>query len=63
MVVFQQPGGDQPVSGRVLGRVAERVAGAVLPRTGQRAIEHCGGGQVERIAGVPQAAADLPIVQ
>lgn len=53
IIVFEQPGGDQPVSGRMLRRVAERVAGAVLPRTGESAVQHRGGGEVKRIAGVP----------
>ncbi len=63
MVVFKQPGGDQPVSGRLLRRVAERVAGAVLSRTGERAVQHRGGGKVERVAGVSQAAGDLAMVE
>ena len=53
VVVFEQPGGDQPVSGRMLRRVAERVGGAVLSRTGEGAVQHSGGGEVKRVAGVP----------
>src|SRR5205823_6042233 len=36
--------------------------GAVLRRTGERAVQHSGGGKAERVAGVSQAATDLPIV-
>jgi hypothetical protein len=50
VVVVKQPGGDQPLSGHALRRVGERVAGAVLPRTGERAVEHRGGSEVERLA-------------
>ena len=62
MVVFEQPGSDQPFGGRLLGGISERVAGAVLPRTGERAVQHGGRGEVERLARVPQAARDLPAV-
>jgi hypothetical protein len=62
VVVFEQPGGDQPVSGRVLCGVAERVAGAVLARTGEGAVQHRGGGKVERVAGVSQTAGNLATV-
>jgi hypothetical protein len=63
VVVFEQPGGDQPVSGSVLRRVAERVAGAVLSRTGEGAVQHHRGDEVNGVAGVPQAAGDLPAVK
>jgi hypothetical protein len=63
VVVFEQPGGDQPVSGSVLRRVAERVAGAVLPRTGEGAVQHRGGREVDRVARVSQAARDLTTVE
>lgn len=53
MVVFEEPGGDQPVGGRLLRRGAERVDGAVLARTGEGAVQHRGGGEVEWVAGVP----------
>ncbi len=56
MVVFKQPGGDQPLGGRVLCGVAECVAGAPLSRTGEGAVQDRGGGKVERVAGVSQAA-------
>ena len=62
MVVFEQPRRDQPISGRLLRRGAELVTGAVLRRTGERAVQHSGGGKAERVAGVSQAATDLPIV-
>ena len=62
MVVLEQPRSDQPFGGRVLGGIAESVAGAVLPRTGERAVQHRGGGEVERLAVVPQAAGDLAVV-
>ena len=63
MVVFEQPGGDQPLGCRVLGGIAERVAGAVLRRTGEGTVQHRGSGKIDGIAGVPQAAADLSIAQ
>jgi hypothetical protein len=63
LVVFEQPGSDQPVGGRVLRRGAEPAAGAVLPRTGERVVQHRGGGEVERLAGVTQAAGDLPAME
>ncbi len=63
MVVFEQPGSDQPYGGRILLGVSECAAGAVLPRRGERAVQHRGGGEGERLAVVPQAAGDLPSVQ
>ena len=62
MVVFEQPGSDQPVGGRMLLRAAEYVAGAVLTRTSERPEQHAGGGEIERLARVPQAPRDLPAV-
>jgi hypothetical protein len=32
-------------------------------RAGERAVQHRGGGEVERLAGVPKAAGDLPPVE
>ena len=63
MVVFKQPGSDQPVSGRMLRRVPERAAGALLPPTREGTVQHRGGGKVERVASVPQAASDLATVE
>ncbi len=63
VVVFEQPGSDQPFSGGVLRGVHERVPGAVLARTGERAVQHHGGGEVERLGVVPQAAGDLAVVE
>jgi hypothetical protein len=54
---------DQPVSGRMLRRVPERAAGALLPRTREGTVQHRGGGKVERVASVPQAASDLATVE
>ena len=63
MVVLQQPRRDQPFSGRVLGGAAESGAGAVLLRAGERAVQHRGSGEVERVAVVAQAAGDLAVVE
>lgn len=54
--VFEQAGRDQPISGSALRRVADGVAGAVLPRTDEGPVQHRGGGKVERVARVSQAA-------
>ena len=62
MVVLEQPRGDQPFGGRVLRGTGERVAGTVLPRAGERAVQHRGGGEVERLPVVPQASGDLAVV-
>jgi hypothetical protein len=56
VVAFEQPGSDQPFGGRLLGGISERVTGAVLPRTGEGAVQHGGSGDVERLGVVPQAA-------
>jgi hypothetical protein len=56
VVVLEQPRSDQPVSGRVLRRVAESVAGSLSTRAGERAVQHRGSGDVERLVVVPQAA-------
>ena len=61
MFVLEQPRCYQPFSGRVL-RAAESVAGALLARPGERAVQHRGSGEVERLADVPQAAGDLAVV-
>lgn len=63
MVVFEQPGSDQLSSGGVLRGVHERVPGAVLARTGERAVQHHGGGEVERVRVVSSAAGDLAVVE
>ena len=42
--------------------VAESVAGALLARPGERAVQDRGSGEVERLADVPQAAGDLAVV-
>ena len=56
MVVLEQPRSDQTLSGRVLRRVAKSVAGSLLARAGERAVQHRGSGDVERLVVVPQAA-------
>jgi hypothetical protein len=43
----------------VLRWAAESVAGAFFARLGERAVEHSGGGLVEWLAVVPQAAGDF----
>ena len=48
VVVFEQHGSNQPVSGRMLRRVAERSAGAVLSRTGEGAVQHRARREVKR---------------
>ena len=47
MVVFEQPGSDQQYGGRILLGVSECAAGAVLPRTGEHAVQHGGRGEIE----------------
>ena len=42
VVVFEQPGSDQPVGGRILLGATEHVAGAVLTRTSERPVQHAG---------------------
>ena len=63
VVVLEQPRSDQPCSGRTLRGVDERLAGAGLPRACERAVQHRGGNEVERLAVVPQAAGNLPVVE
>jgi hypothetical protein len=53
VVVVKQPGGDQPLGGLVFRGVGERITGAVLPRTGERPVQHRGGREVERRAVMP----------
>jgi hypothetical protein len=43
-------------------REAAESAGAVLARPGERAVQHRGSGEVERLAVVPQALGDLAVV-
>ena len=66
MVVLEQPRCDQPVSGRVLRRVAESVAGSLSARAGERPVQHRGSGDVEGLWSCrrQRAAADaiLPCV-
>ncbi|MDQ6777244.1 MAG: hypothetical protein M3071_13730 [Actinomycetota bacterium] len=50
MVVLEQSLSKQPFSGRVFLGAAESFAGALLPRAGQRAVQHRGRGDVERPA-------------
>ena len=52
----------QTLSGRVLREAAESVAGALLARPDERAVQDRGSGEVERFADVPQAAGDLRVV-
>lgn len=63
VVVFEQPGSDQLSSGGVLRGVHQRVPDAVLTRTGERAVQHHGGGEVERFRAVSSAAGDLAVVE
>ncbi len=56
------PRGDQPFGGRVFCGAAESFAGALSARAGQRAVQHCGSGEVERLVVVAQAAGDLAVV-
>jgi hypothetical protein len=46
----------------VLGGAAESVAGAVLPRAGERAVQERSRDEVEWLAVVPEAAGDLAVV-
>ena len=62
MVVLEQPGSDHPFRDRVLRGIGESVAAAALPRIGERAVQDRGGGEVERLAVVAQAAGDLAVV-
>jgi hypothetical protein len=62
VAVVEQSCGDQPFSGRVLGGAIEGVAGAFLPRAGERAVQDRSSGEVERLAVVAQAAGDLAVV-
>ena len=62
VVVLEQPSSDQPFSRRVLGGAAESFAGARSPRADERAVQHRGSGDVERLVVVPQAAGDLAVI-
>jgi hypothetical protein len=57
--LFEQTGGDQPRGSRVLSWAAESVAGAFFARLGERAVQQSGGGLVEWLAVVSQAAGDF----
>jgi hypothetical protein len=46
VVVVKQPGDDQAFGGHVFRGVGERITGAVLPRTGERAVQHRGGSEL-----------------
>jgi hypothetical protein len=63
VIVVQQPRSDQPFGGRVLGGAAEGVAGAVLPRAGERAVQDRRSSEIEWLAVVAQAAGDLAVVE
>ena len=62
-VVLRRPSAMSRAVGRTLRGVDERLAGAGLPRACERAVQHRGGNEVERLAVVPQAAGNLPVVE
>lgn len=53
MVVLEEPRSDQTLSGRPFRGAAESVAGADLPRAGERAVQNHGNREVERLKVVP----------
>ncbi len=60
---LEPPRSHQPFRGRVLWGAAKSFAGALSARAGQRAVQHRGGGEVERPVAVAQAASDLAVVE